>query len=485
MRNFLLFLFCVYILSVFAVEVSGSQSGEWTSENNPYEVVGDITIPEGEELYVQSDVQVVITGNFHITVEGKLMASGTMNLPVLINAENNGVQWAGIRLENEFEESVFEQCYIQNAETGINSINSPVTISDCYFNDNEQAIHVFGIGNSNPPEVLISGCSIENCLQNGIYIVENSNTIVSNCNITSCALDGSPRGAIMLSSQGGECSPIIRNNEIHDNVWQGISAWDITGQGNNIAPLIQNNEIHHNLTGIYLYFASGELRDNHIHDNYVTGNANSGAGIMLQGGGTNPVCTGNEIHHNFCAVYITQDATANFGCVENYWVGDDGENHFYENTDETWNTWSIYNTSSYSILAQNNTWDSDIYSEIDATIFDGNDNAAYGIVDYDPIYSETVINQDVISSPLSATNFPNPFNPETTISFSLPKNCQNAKISIFNSEGQKIQVFHVQKQTEIVWDGTDFQSKSVSSGVYFYQVKANQYSITKKMILLQ
>ena len=180
----------------------------------------------------------------------------------------------------------------------------------------------------------------------------------------------------MLSSQGGDCSPTIHNNYIHHNSWQGISAWDVTG-GSNINPNIYGNEIAYNLTGIYLYYASGDVRDNYIHDNFVPGNANSGAGIMVEGASSAPIIRRNEITGNFTGFYIVGGANPNLGDMINDYPSDDGENYIHDNIDESGNTWSVYNGSGNEILAQNNIWDSELPSEIDATIM--------GSVNYEPI----------------------------------------------------------------------------------------------------
>ena len=84
-------------------------------------------------------------------------------------------------------------------------------------------------------------------------------------------------------------------------------------------------------------------------------------------------------------------------------------------------------------------------------------------------------------------NYPNPFNPETNISFSLTaKDAKNAKIEIFNIKGQKIRQYSIfNLQSSIVWNGTDDTGKDVSSGVYFYRLNSGRYTSTKKMILMK
>ncbi len=92
-------------------------------------------------------------------------------------------------------------------------------------------------------------------------------------------------------------------------------------------------------------------------------------------------------------------------------------------------------------------------------------------------------------------NYPNPFNPATTISFSLTtENTENTELVIYNLKGQKIRQYSIfnpssagqDYQSSIVWDGKDENNQSVSSGVYFYQLKAgNNFSKTKKMLLIK
>jgi len=85
-------------------------------------------------------------------------------------------------------------------------------------------------------------------------------------------------------------------------------------------------------------------------------------------------------------------------------------------------------------------------------------------------------------------NYPNPFNPNTTISFSLPEE-QKMELSIYNIKGQKVkQLINGQftaGQHSMVWDGKDTNGKSVSTGIYFYRLKAGNKELSRKMLLLK
>ena len=86
-------------------------------------------------------------------------------------------------------------------------------------------------------------------------------------------------------------------------------------------------------------------------------------------------------------------------------------------------------------------------------------------------------------------NFPNPFNPETTIRFSV-KETAPVSITIYNAKGQLIRTLvnneiKTPGNYSIVWDGKDKNGNTMSSGVYFYKMNSGKYSDTKKMILMK
>ena len=85
-------------------------------------------------------------------------------------------------------------------------------------------------------------------------------------------------------------------------------------------------------------------------------------------------------------------------------------------------------------------------------------------------------------------NYPNPFNPTTTINFSIAKS-DLVTLDIYNSRGQKVRTLVNDNlsagEHNIVWNGKDKNSRSVNSGVYFYKIKSGKFTSTKKMILLK
>lgn len=87
------------------------------------------------------------------------------------------------------------------------------------------------------------------------------------------------------------------------------------------------------------------------------------------------------------------------------------------------------------------------------------------------------------------SNHPNPFNPTTTISYSLAENNYDSQIEIYNVKGQKVRSFQLEDKigkNSIIWDGKDTNDKSVSSGVYFYQLINEGKAVqSRKMLMIK
>jgi len=85
-------------------------------------------------------------------------------------------------------------------------------------------------------------------------------------------------------------------------------------------------------------------------------------------------------------------------------------------------------------------------------------------------------------------NFPNPFNPTTTIKFEIPTR-SHVSLNIYNVLGQKVKTLvnedMAAKSYEKTWDGSSDAGSKVASGIYFYKIEAGSFTQTKKMILMK
>jgi hypothetical protein len=124
---------------------------------------------------------------------------------------------------------------------------------------------------------------------------------------------------------------------------------------------------------------------------------------------------------------------------------------------------------------------------------DGNDYLIYiestscSIYQYD--YEQNHAADDIITIKPHITNYPNPFNPKTTIVFNLAQDGE-VQLEIYNIKGQKINSLvneqFLRGEHSIVWDGEDASGKKVGTGLYLYKLKINgKTEVVKKCLLLK
>jgi len=208
----------------------------------------------------------------------------------------------------------------------------------------------------------------------------------------------------------------------------------------------------------------------------------------------------STIFEQFSYVYDFDLDTYHSGIVDNMIL-----NTIYSR-DATCNSIGNYDFREYYHIITNSNGDSLITEEDAAESFDSSqfpDNYYYfkvtardaclnTTIDSMLVYFNNGINNSedhqLQTTNYQLNNYPNPFNPSTTISFELTaKDARDAKIEIYNLKGQKIRKFLIfNNQSSIEWDGTDDNNKQASSGIYFYKLRIGERDIiSRKMVLLK
>ncbi len=107
------------------------------------------------------------------------------------------------------------------------------------------------------------------------------------------------------------------------------------------------------------------------------------------------------------------------------------------------------------------------------------------------MYPSAVEEEEGSNLPLTFSlkqNFPNPFNSETVIEYFLPQ-VSRVKITIYNLLGQRVKVLLNARESagnkKVTWDGKNGRGEVVSSGIYFYRIEADEFTQTKRMVLLK
>jgi len=118
-----------------------------------------------------------------------------------------------------------------------------------------------------------------------------------------------------------------------------------------------------------------------------------------------------------------------------------------------------------------------IYIETEDDLFSVNIRVDTGFLDADE--------EEINPANLLQANYPNPFNPVTSISYQLPLGMENAELEIYNTKGQLVKSMTVTANSnQTSWNGTDNNGNSQSSGVYLYKLNIEQSPI-KKMTLIK
>jgi predicted glutamine amidotransferase len=111
----------------------------------------------------------------------------------------------------------------------------------------------------------------------------------------------------------------------------------------------------------------------------------------------------------------------------------------------------------------------------------------YSVVRFNSDFAEEQA-EETLLQPELYHNYPNPFNPTTTISFNLPTE-QDIDLEIYNSKGQKVKTIYSgtaeQGRHSMLWNGMDNDNKAVASGVYFYQLQTADKTFNRKMLLMK
>ena len=109
-------------------------------------------------------------------------------------------------------------------------------------------------------------------------------------------------------------------------------------------------------------------------------------------------------------------------------------------------------------------------------------------MDRDGVVYLSTLNENIPTEYALHENYPNPFNPTTTLRFDLPE-VSDVKLTIFNMLGQKVKTFNMQSTSagyhSLNWNATNDLGAPVGAGVYLYQLHAKDYIKTRKMVLLK
>ncbi len=500
------------------IYVSGDVSGVWSADT--VYVVGEITIPAEETLYIEPCVDVIFNGHYKFIINGYLEAIGTEADSILFTAADTTEGWHSLRFIDAPDSSHLAYCTFQYGRaTGQNHDFHGGGIF-CY--------------NSNPSLKYVTMQSNYAEAGGGIYC-KNSNPCLENVTITNNSADFHGGGIDCIWS-----NPSLINVTISDNsaLSSGGGNFCFGSNPSFVNVTISGNYAGYNGGGIYCISSNPNLKNVIIKDNssnndgggiYCTSDSNPslenvtiiGNSASTQGGGiycygnSNPVLINSILWNNspeeifFHEIWDPNTITISYSDIQS------GETGIITNNNGTvyWLEGNIdseplflgtgeypYSLSDDSPCVNAGTPDTTGLNlpEFDLAgnprIFGGridmgayeNQNVVVGIEDYFELHPA--------AAGFKLSNFPNPFNPKTTISFYTTESTENTEITIYNIKGKKVKTLECGESLatiadgvgySISWDGKDENNQPVSSGIYLYKLKAGDFEETKKMILIK
>lgn len=467
-------------------------SGYVTYSGGIYYMNDTIIISVSDTIKIYNNATIKLAPQFLIYIKGTLK----INPPdsVKITAQDTTQKFLGMSFDSLSSASVLKKMIFEYGNA-IKLINSNILIDSCVLryntlvsNFSSGTINLFRsnpiISNNkiygNRRSAIISGANIPSSPQIiGNYIYENNvygenypqinlgaanpDTLVIKDNIIRGLY--SPAGGIALFPIGSIQNCIIENNIITKN------SYGIAFLNTHINAIVKNNTID----------------SNNINPNPLSG----GSGINLNGDSTiKVIISGNKIRWNLWGVTVQNRARPNLGDLNNPDTSVHGWNYIYGNFHND-TIVDLYNNTPDSMKAENNYWGTNNLDSIEAHIFHKPDNPALGFVDYIPIMPPISVKNEngIIPKFFKLYDaYPNPFNPQTKISFDVSFSGKEMKplirLLIYDILGRQISTLvsgYIKPGIyEVEWDASEFPS-----GVYFYELTAGSFSQTKKLILLK
>jgi hypothetical protein len=253
---------------------AGNVSGTWTKKSSPYILKGEITIPDGETLTIESGVEVIFNGHYKFNVQGRLLAIGAEKDTITFTAKDKETGWHGIRFENTPVTNDSSKIIYCKLEYG--KANSGIQVKDRWG----------GAIFTTIDKLRISNCLFRNNMTYHLNINESGGGAI--------ALTGSPvieycefcynespwGGALLIWNSN--ISPMVRNNFFHNNNGHGtinIGCWDYI----NTSPVLINNIVannHSNGHGI-IHFSNGGGETVFINNTIVNNTCEGDGGAIF------------------------------------------------------------------------------------------------------------------------------------------------------------------------------------------------------------
>lgn len=446
-------------------------SGTWTIQNSPMNVIGDIYIPEGGSLRIEPGVQILFQSPYKLTVmQGAvLIAEGTPEDTIVFTATNPETGWRGLRFRAASDASIIAFCSLTYGKANGNGEDAFGGAVYCDSTD-----------------LRLSHCRIESCwaTSGGAFYCKNASPVITgNAFRHNTAVSG---GALYLH----QSQPLISGNEFEENAATngGTATFWFSGG------IFRNNVLAENSAngfggGAYCFNSSLEFVNNTVIGN----SGNIGGGLycigtplpairnclfrnntpnqIASGGGTTPEITYSDIQGGWegegnldvdpifsPGPFSPYQLAQNSPCVD---AGDPSVQD--QDPPDPQNP-------GFALFPSLGTVRNDMGA------FGGAGSSSWvGIVKGEPSPAPEAFRLD--------QNFPNPFNAQTLIRFSLAQSAF-VKLTVYDLQGRETAML-VSGWKNAGEHTARLEGTKLASGIYFIRLDAGADHSTRKIVLLK
>ncbi len=417
-----------------------------------FRIVGDVVISSGSTLTIAAGARLAFDGS-GLEISGTLHAPGTPGSEItMTGSPASRSSWKGI--EARPGASLYmSSCVVSDAVLGLEARSAAVTLVDCEFAGNETAASIEDCS------FYASGTSFSGSDGIGLYLEGGAGTVVD------CLMDGN--GTAGLSCVAASAYKLAGTTFCGTTDGSGASF-----SGSSHCVVDSCSFLSNAVDGAWVKQSSPKF-------SFCQFSGNGQDGINCEKLSFPDVrwcsVTGNRIG--------VACRTASYPSMGNTLDPESGYNSVYGNQQAAL---ANYNTLVAPLQARRNWWGA---APPAGRIF-------IGYVLYTPWLSEvpsyvlhgSEVPEQFASYELSQ-NRPNPFNPVTTLAFSVPPSSGRILLTVYDSSGRLVRTLHdgptSPGQHEVVWDGRDDLGNRVASGVYFARMVAPDFGATRKMLLLK
>ena len=484
----------------------------WGSVSQPTTIYvsGDVTVDPGVTLTILpgTTVHVARQDNEHLgtdnqriefNVKGTLVADGSAAQPIVFDLWDGTLNqdWVGFYFDAQSSGGLYDYCTISGAETAIESY-AALTVKNSTISNCEDAGIVSIAGGA-----LVHNCIISSPGHIGIDLQSDAAVV------RSTIVDGAEDYAVrVFANTVTELK--LRNSEFNN------SGTGLFVDGYATVGIDSTCFFYHNGTGIHLYDAGADL---HIRDCGFALNTTNG---IVCDGATSPLIEYNVFAHNSGAIYSSNYASpriqwneiqsnGNAITASSHAAPDLGHNSPSGSQSSGNNKIAhavkyVVNNTTDQVYSENNCWDVNTGGcSPPSSKFTGSVDRAYPQCcsfplfthgEGEPVPEDGFVFQSEPASPKAETRrttalvgiVPNPFNPSTTIRYSLGSQSK-VEIGVYDVAGRLIRTLVNETETagehSIDWRGADGRGALVASGIYFVRMTSQGQVFTQKMVLLK